>query len=225
MVPKYGKLALGVCLSMAHTSLPNRSLQFRVKAPLSCVNHFPLSKLQVPTLAAVCTFRESWYLPPAAWSKSLRGEAAAFSLAVKFLGFSPLCMFWVSHLWSADFKNIPLAFFFFSVAISKAKKDHKIIYMMTWDILPIILRRLTRNQEIATCVNNLLTYLVLYLSLSSFYLNSRSNKWFMKIAQSPSIRYVLLVCTAFCSPQLKQIKILLFSVKENGEMDFTENQK
>lgn len=122
MVLKYGKLALGVCLSMAHTSMPNRSLQFRVKAPLSCVNHFPLSKLQVPTFAAVCTFRESWYLPPAAWSKSLRGEAAAFSLAVKFLGFSPLCMFWVSHLWSADFKNIPLAFFFFSVAISKAKK-------------------------------------------------------------------------------------------------------
>lgn len=79
-------------LSTAHMFLPNGSLQFSMKATLSCVNHFPLLKLQDTTLTAVSSFRSHDICPPAAQSKSLRGEAAAFSLAVKLLGFSPLCI-------------------------------------------------------------------------------------------------------------------------------------
>lgn len=75
---------------------------------------------------------------------------------------------------------------------------------MTQKILPIILRPLTCNQEIVTCVNTLLTYPVLYPSLSSFYLYSLSNELFIKIAQSSSAkRYAVLICTAFYSPLLR----------------------
>lgn len=93
---------------------------------------------------------------------------------------------------------------------------------MTWDILLIILRPLVCNQEIVTYVNNLLTYLVLYPSLSSFYLNSPPDKWFIKIAQSSAIRYVILGCTACYSPLLKEIKLLFFfQLKKDGEMGLT----
>ena len=124
-------------LSVAHRFLPNGFLQFRMKATLSSVNHFPLSKLQDATLGAACRFRESWYLSPAAQSNSLRGHAASFYSGSKTPWLqSSVCVLSFSSL-ECRFQKYSFSLLLLLVAVSKGVGDHKIIYRMTWEFPPL----------------------------------------------------------------------------------------